>query len=433
MITKKTLILFSSGILFILIGMPFSKEVVFFLVYNLIVLGFLLFDFIFTPRKKDIEVDRIVKDKIIYGIENNVELNIKNLSGYKLNISVKDSFDERLDGGNSEKSFLNNIVQSNDTLEIKYSLKPNKRGKFTFYDVYIKFEGVLGLCARVYKFEVKSEVKVYPNFVFGYKYRAMIRNKDTDAKRVLKAKSIGTQPASLREYVTGDEFKRINWNASAKFNKLIVNDYDIENNQNFYIMLDCGRTMGSIWENTSLIDWAISCTAIIADIALTNKDRVGLIGFDSEIKTFVPVGNKAANAIVDSIYDVEASGKTSNYKKAALFLMQKVNKRSLVCIFTNFNNEAELQNLLYGIETITRNHIVMVVVIEDPEIKKMQSGKVKLVKDVYDKVSADSIIRKKEELIYKLRKKGATIVYATPEDTAYKTIITYLDLRAKVS
>jgi uncharacterized protein (DUF58 family) len=459
MISKKTIMLFAAGIPVTMLGLAFSQEVACFLIYNFIILCLIVIDFFITPKKDILRIERLVNEKFIYGIENSVKIKVQNTSERELKINLKDCFNKNFDSGNEEVTFKFDLEPKNETIK-EYFLKPFKRGRFPFYSIFIKYEGVLGLINRVYKFDIPSDVKVFPNATPAYKYRMLVnKHQLSDSSRKLKAKAIGTQIESLKEYSQGDEYRKINWNATAKMNKLIVNEYDLERNQNIFIMLDCGRTMGSIigMQGKSIIsigshlDWAVSTASVISEISAFNKDRVGFMCFDSTVQKFLQPGNNNSKVILNSIYDVQPNEKASNYKAALSFFDGRVKKRSLICIFTNFNNEAEVKNLASGLDIILRKHAVMIVLLEDPNLKfnyenknctkkieyisdeKENKNKYKQAEDIYMDVAKQHIKKEKEELIYKLKKKGVAFVYAPPEDLAFKSIVAYMNLKVKVS
>ena len=58
----------------------------------------------------------------------------------------------------------------------------------------------------------------------------------------------------IKEYVAGDDFRTVNWKATAKSNKLMVNQYQDERSQSVYFILDKGRVMKMPFDGLSLLD-----------------------------------------------------------------------------------------------------------------------------------------------------------------------------------
>src|SRR5690606_27128796 len=116
-----------------------------------------------------------------------------------------------------------------------------------FGKIHIKYNGILKLCSKKYWYDVTENYKVYPKLKDLSKYGLKIINKNHLIHGVKKVKSHGggTEFESLREYSEGDDYRKINWLATARANKLIVNTYEPEKNQQVMIMLDSSRVMNS--------------------------------------------------------------------------------------------------------------------------------------------------------------------------------------------
>ena len=75
----------------------------------------------------------------------------------------------------------------------------------------------------------------------------------------------------IREYVTGDDIRSINWKATGKQNRLMINQYQEERAQRVYMLIDKGRTMKMPFNGLSLLDYSINASMALAHIILKTR------------------------------------------------------------------------------------------------------------------------------------------------------------------
>src|SRR5690606_2772203 len=93
----------------------------------------------------------------------------------------------------------------------------------------------------------------------------------------------------IREYVTGDDIRNINWKATArKGGHLMLNSYTDERSQQVYCFIDKSRVMKMPFEGMSLLDYAINATVLLSHVALLKQDRAGLVSFGENVDSFLP-------------------------------------------------------------------------------------------------------------------------------------------------
>ena len=72
----------------------------------------------------------------------------------------------------------------------------------------------------------------------------------------------------IKEYVSGDDYRTINWKATARKSHLMVNHYQDERSQQVYSLIDKGRVMQMPFNGMSLLDYAINACLVISNIAI---------------------------------------------------------------------------------------------------------------------------------------------------------------------
>ena len=101
-------------------------------------------------------------------------------------------------------------------------------------------------------------------------------------------RGLGTEFESLREYAEGDDFRKMDWKASARRGKLIVRQYEQERNQCVIICLDVGRAEPSEVNGVSKLDHALDACLMLMHAAAASGDFVGLLMDADHVKRYIP-------------------------------------------------------------------------------------------------------------------------------------------------
>src|SRR5690625_7999748 len=94
----------------------------------------------------------------------------------------------------------------------------------------------------------------------------------------------------IKDYVLGDDIRTINWKATAKHQKLMVNQYVDEKSQQIYCAIDKGRLMKMPFDGLSLLDYAINATLVVSIIVLQNQDRAWMFTFSNQMEDLIKIG-----------------------------------------------------------------------------------------------------------------------------------------------
>ncbi|MFL5615505.1 MAG: DUF58 domain-containing protein [Gemmatimonadaceae bacterium] len=112
--------------------------------------------------------------------------------------------------------------------------------------------------------------------------------------------------AEHRAYMPGDDIRRIDWKLFARSDRHFIKEFEADTNTNFTVLLDTSRSMryGGSVEGTgtlSKLDYARYLAACLAYLASTQRDRVGLVTFDREIRDYVPPSAKHLNVVLHTL------------------------------------------------------------------------------------------------------------------------------------
>ncbi len=115
--------------------------------------------------------------------------------------------------------------------------------------------------------------------------------------------------AEHRPYSAGDDIRRIDWRLFARTDRYFVKQFEADSNASFLIALDISRSMRFGTTGITKLDYARGLAACLAYLASSQKDRVGLLTFDREIREFIPPRGGRLEAILRALGDIpEALG-----------------------------------------------------------------------------------------------------------------------------
>ena len=156
-----------------------------------------------------------------------------------------------------------------------------RRGHHDLPPVAVRVRGVLGLAQWSRSVGQEHGVEVYPDMPAAYRIAARVRRGvfQLEGARLRGALGLGTAFESIREYVDGDDVRRVNWLATARSDHPMVNQYRIEQDRDVICVLDAGRLMGAPVGDRTRMDAAVDASAVI---------DVSKIGFQTVVDQLGP-------------------------------------------------------------------------------------------------------------------------------------------------
>jgi uncharacterized protein (DUF58 family) len=211
----------------------------------------------------------------------------------------------------------------------------------------------------------------------------------------------GREFDQLRDYVPDDEYRDINWKATAHHSRPITNMYRAERSQEIMLCLDAGRMMGSPMGSRTVLDHAVDAAVMLAHVANRQSDRVGLVLFRDVVERFIkPVGGR-----------------------------QK--RRSMVFLFTDLNDPQLASNMAEVLPLVSRRHVITVVNLRDPLLENVASGPASESRDVFRVVAARELANERSEHTLSLIRAGIRVLEADADSLTLKLINTYLKLKSR--
>lgn len=395
--------------------------------------GLVLTDLLLLYRnRKGLNGNRFTPEKLSNGDDNELRIYLENFYPFKVDLRVIDEIPHQFQ--RRDLSFYLSIPSGRSKV-IRYQLRPVKRGEYSFGSVNVFVHSPLGLLARRFKFSSDKVIPVYPSYIQMRKYELLaISNRLTEVG-IKKIRRIGNNMEFelIKEYVSGDDFRTINWKATARKNALMVNHFQDEKSQQVYSLIDKGRVMKMPFEEMSLLDYAINASLVISNIAIRKSDKAGLLTFQDNIGTLVPASRTSnqMGRILEVLYNQKTAYRETDFSVVYNFVKRKITQRSLLLLFTNFESMYALQRQLPFLKSISQNHLLVVIFFENTEMKKLIDEPAEDLRQVYHKAIAERFAYEKRLVVKELIKHGIQSILTTPKNLTVDTINKYLELKAR--
>ena len=377
------------------------------------------------------EISRTVDEKLSLGADNLVTIRIRNSSRSRIVGAVRDEYPEDF-AANGNAMDLKMAPRSE--IDLTYRVTPPHRGDFTFGDIYLRVKGSLGMIVRQIKYRNAEAVKVYPNLLDLRRYEIGLRKERIvqPGQRVTRVHGRGTDFESLRDYVPDDEFRVVDWKASAREGKLISRQYQEEKSQNVMILLDCGRSMGPMIDGLSRLDWGVNAGMMLAHVAAIKGDKIGLMAFSDEVLAYTPpkAGKSQTLNMLGLTYNLQSASGDSDYYRAFPFFTHKWTRRSLVVVFTELVDPEASKPLISQIATLAKKHLCMVVTMSDPAVSAAARCRAQCPEEAYRAAAAKQVIRTRKLAAVQLTRMGAIVLDVPPSQFTPAIVNQYLRVKS---
>ena len=317
----------------------------------------------------------------------------------------------------------------------EYILIPKERGEYVFGGLNIFAKSPIGLVSRKFVFQKEASLPSYPSFVHLRKYELMALQNEFLLGGIKKIRKLGhtMEFEQIRNYVQGDDIRSINWKATSKANKLMVNQYQDERSQRIYMLIDKGRTMQMPFKGLSLLDYSINAVMALSHIILKKSDRAGMMTFSQKTENKVQAEQKSGQLkkISEALYNIKTNFYESDFSRLYQDVKTSINQRSLVLLFTNFETLDAVNRQMKYLRGIARNHLLVVIFFKNSELNDLMNKKPENIQEVYDEIIAEKLEFEKKLIIQELRKYGIFTIYTLPENLNIEVINKYLEIKAR--
>jgi uncharacterized protein (DUF58 family) len=388
-------------------------------------------DVVLAPRASALRPRRTVAKVLRMGRPADVVVELHNPTERMLTVEVHDATTPSM---GREPLRHRVTIGSGDRVELAGTVRPARRGRASIGPLTIRTAGPLGLAGRQTRVALVDEVKVYP----ALRGRAEVELRFRRAQllqsglRSTAYRGGSDEFDSLREYRPDDEFRRINWKATARSPRPIANEYREEHNQQVVMLLDASRATAGQVAGVSRLEHSLDAAIAVADLAARIGDHVGALAFGRDVRAFVePRGGRSQPPrILHLLFDLEPGLYAPNYPLAFATLLARHRRRAWLVLFTDLSEESVLEPLLRAIPVLLARHLLVVASVRDPEVETLATSVPWTSADAYDRASAAGFVTWRDRAAARIRTLGATVIDAQPGTLAAAVADEYLQIKS---
>ncbi|MCT4628268.1 DUF58 domain-containing protein [Winogradskyella sp.] len=397
-----------------------------------VAVGLVVIDLILLFKQKGISASRILPEKLSNGDDNPIEITLTNNYNFKTNLTLIDELPFQYQKRDFE---INTHLNTHQEKKITYTLRPLERGEYYFGNLNTYVNSPIGFVTRRFQFAKDAMVPNYPSFLQLRKYMLIAFSNKLFEYGLKKIRRIGhtMEFEQIKDYVTGDDIRNINWKATAKRNQLMVNQFQDERSQPIYSVIDKGRAMKMPFEGLSLLDYAINATLVISNVALKKQDKAGMFTFSRKVENKVVAERRPSqmNKVLETLYNIKTDFSESDFSRLYIDIKRNITQRSLLLLYTNFETLDALHRQLPYLQSIAKNHLLVVIFFENTELDKLTNIEAHNTFDIFQKTIAEKFVYEKKLIVSELQKHGIQTILTAPEHLTINTINKYLEIKAR--
>jgi len=320
-------------------------------------------------------------------------------------------------------------------LSLQYTIFSPKRGAFNFGSIDLQLTRVGGWWRRQVKLPAPADVAVFPNVVAVKRIQLSLRRglRATAGQRRARPPGASTAFAGLRDYVPGDDFRRVSWAATARRDRPVVVEVEAERGQQVMIAVDCGRLMTAPAGALDKLDHAVNAALMLAWVAQAYGDRVGLMTFDDRITGFMKPerGSAQLRRMGEALYGVKAEYVEPDFGHAITHLALRLGRRSMIVMLTDVQDPEASKELLAHCLRVASRHLVLVVAMSDPAVLDARDTPIGSAAEAYEWAAAEEFIASRRESFELLRRGGVLGLDVVAGRLSPALVERYLELKER--
>jgi uncharacterized protein (DUF58 family) len=401
-----------------------------------VLFGFWLLDLLITRRQPRLIAERVMITPAYQHQASCITLKITNPLRRRLRLYYQDEppFAAKLDATLPQGRLT---IAPGAAVSVTYTITCRQRGRFDFGVLNLKYPGALQLYQRLERLSLDhAAIEFYPD---------LAKISQTPTASGLASEMAGVHRrrmfwpsgefAQLREYVGGDDYRKINWNVTAHLGKPVVNEFEPEKDQQIYLLFDTGRLLfdQAVDHYQSRMDYMLDSGLLLAYHIIGWGDRVGALSFNAQPDRYLPAGKGPHHLqlLVQKFFDLQPVMVESDYREAFRFWQSKVNKRCLLFVYTDLTDGESSRELIDRLKLVSRRHLVVCVLLQKEYLTTVLEQPLGDETAAYLKATAWELRRERTDLIQLLSLSGIKVLEVTPVNIRQVVVAHYHFLKRR--
>lgn len=386
---------------------------------------------LFGRGKDAFLAERAAPQRMSLGDENEISITAANRYGFPLQVKFIDELPFQF----QERNFhINALLPARARKQFTYQLKPLTRGAYEFGRLLAYVRSPLGLLQRRFETSPPEMVEVYPSFLQLRRFELMARTGLTQyGSQKIRRIGHSLEFEKIKDYVTGDDVRNINWKATARQGNFMVNTFTDTRRQQIYCLIDKGRNMKTSFGGMTLLDYSINAALATLHTVLLRNDLGGLVTFSHKKVEIVPASSRKnqQQLLLEALYRQETDFKDPDYAGLYQKLFRMIDERSLLLLFTNFETFNSLDRQLPYLKQLSRRHLLCVIFFQNDLLAQLAHQPAESLEEIYVHTIAARFNYDKRQIVRELRRHGIMALMSSPASLSTDVVNKYLELKGR--
>lgn len=455
LLTRRAFALFALAAIVLAGGLITPALIVIAGVYVALLIIALLADRRLSAQPTDFALRRINDQRLSLGANNRVVVQADYRGARPVRILARDEFPPQFSASTELLGLAQLIAPSNGapkrsllgdgagfvpigprgSARLRYTVRPPRRGDYHFGDLNLRWLGVLGLVLRQASFAATASVAVYPNLLDIRKYDLLARRGMLQEMGLRRSRRIGAGSdfERLREYQNDDEFRRIDWKATARRGKPTVRQFETERSRNIVAAIDVGRLMSAPVDALEKVDYCVNAALMLSYVAGMRGDRVGLLAFADDVQLWLSpkAGKGQFYRMLAQLYALQSQPVEADYGRAFAYLGVKLKKRSLLVVMSDLAYGSATTTLVSQMALLRQRHLPLLVTVNDPQLISLASQTPVDSASTYQRALAEQVLAERALTLDQLRQRGVLTLDVPANQLSVGVVNRYLELKSR--
>ncbi len=270
-------------------------------------------DFLLATPPRDLDVVREIPATVTVGECTEVAWVTRNTTDRATRVTVADALWPSFGASRRRSTFTLDALRQH---RFGARIEPARRGRFPLGAITVRTVGPMRLMMRQQSRNVPGSLAVMPAYPSRDEMRKRLRVPLESGIRSVRTRGVGTEFEQLREYRPGDDFRRVDWAATARKQHAVVRDYRAERNQYVVALLDNGRVMAGTVDGAPRVEQSMDAVLALTQVTGRLGDNFGLLTFDTQVRGIVPARNSKAQfaRVAEAMYLLDPQLDESAYR-----------------------------------------------------------------------------------------------------------------------
>jgi uncharacterized protein (DUF58 family) len=334
----------------------------------------------------------------------------------------------------AESERINLLLAPGEEVEAAISVTPQRRGTMTILPAEVNWHYGEDLARRRVALP-GCETDVSPTMHNVAQYELLRRHRALRQFGIHRLRMVGAgrEFDQLREYGPDDDYRDIDWKATARRRSPVTAVYQAERSQDVMLCVETGRMMGNPFGHATALDHAVDAALVLAHVCCQSGDRCGLAVFRDTVTQYMKPANGqvATQRILKSLTHIRSQALFPSYAALAEALRMHQKRRSLTLLFTDLNDPQLAANLLSVAPSVSRRHLFVVVSLRDPMLESIACSAPTDRMGLHQVLAARRLSDERAARIRDLTRAGMRVLEVDADSITVDVINTYLEIKTR--